>query len=395
MYNNNIITAHQHGFTKGRSTSSNLIKFSNDIVQIADQTKSISIVYTDLRKAFDGVPHDLLILKLRRYGITGKASAWLRSFLTGRRQRVCVGTESSEFAEVESGVPQGGVLSGLLFSLYINDLPLQIQHCNISLYADDAKIYTKVAKLSDIENMQQDINRMIQWCKDWRLTINPGKCNHIQYNPRSTSQQFSPTYYAEGREIEGKRHVRDLGIIISEDLKFHAQVDEACRRAHNEINRIRRTFVSRSPKFLGEMYRQFVRPHMEYCIEVWNPKAQGDINKMERVQNKMTRMLNNGNRMTHDQRNSMLGISSHEQRRLRGDLINIYKNIANPDLFTLRNNDRTRGHEKTLILPRCNTLIKKSSFGARSINEWNSLPNHVVMSENLNVFKRNIDKYMF
>ena len=188
--------------------------------------------------------------------------------------------------------------------------------------------------------------------------------------------------------------MKDLGILVSEDLKFHAQVDESCRRANREINRIRRTFVSRSPHFLAEMYKQFVRPHMEYCVEVWNPKFHGDINKLERVQDKMTRLLPNSRSLTHETRNCMLGISSHQKRRLRGDLINIFKNIENENLFVRRNNNILRGHSKMLNVPRCNTLILRNSFCARSINDWNSLPNQVVISENLNAFKRNLDEFM-
>ena len=94
-----------------------------------------------------------------------------------------------------------------------------------------------------------------------------------------------------------------------------------------QINRIRRTFVSRSPSFLSEIYKQYVRPHLEYCVEVWNPRYQGDINRMEKVQNNMTRLLFNGRKMTHElrNRNETLKITSHQNRRLRGDLIYIYK----------------------------------------------------------------------
>ena len=215
--------------------------------------------------------------------------------------------------------------------------------------------------------------------------------SHLQYNPRSIRKQFTPSYSINGNIIQKKPIVKDLGIIMSEDLKFHAQVDEACRRAHNEINRIRRTFMSRSPNFLAQMYKQFVRPHIEYCIEIWNPKYACDIDKLERVQNKMTRLIPNGRNMSHEARNQVMRLTSHHKRRLRGDLINIYKNYDNQELFKPRNSDRTRGHPKTLEIPRCQTLIRKHSFCSRSIEDWNNLPYHVVMSENLNAFKRNID----
>ena len=394
IINNNILSDFQHGFRRNYSTSTNLVEFTNDLANIANQSKAISIIYTDLRKAFDSVPHDLLILKLRRYGITGRTERWLKSFLESRQQRVCVGEELSCARQVLSGVPQGGVLSGLLFALYVNDLPSQMSHAKISLYADDAKLYSEITSDDCIEYLQSDINRMVKWCQDWRLAINPEKCYHVQYNPKSMKKSFDPTYLIENNTIVRKSKVRDLGILISDDLKYHAQVESAVRRAHCEINRIRRSFVSRSPKFIGDMYKLYVRPHMEYCVEVWNPQMQGDINIMERVQNKMTRLIPNGRNLSHCQRNKLIGVTSHQTRRLRGDLINIYKKINDEKLFILRNNQRTRGHNKTLVMPIVNNNIKLHSFSVRSINMWNSLPNDIVNSRNLNSFKNYLDSYL-
>ena len=141
------------------------------------------------------------------------------------------------------------------------------------------------------------------------------------------------------------------------------------------------------------MYKLYVRPHLEYCVEVWNPTARGDINKLEKVQNKMTKLTCNTINMNPEQRNMTLGLSSHEQRRLRGDLINMYKNIDNDSIFSLRDNPRFRGHEKVVRVPMSNCLIKKHSFGVRTIEKWNLLPSHIVNSSSLNVFKRNIDTY--
>ena len=134
---------------------------------------------------------------------------------------------------------------------------------------------------------------------------------------------------------------------------------------------------------------------MEYAVEVWNPRDRGDVLKLEKVQNKMSRLLPTGHILHPDQRNATLGLTTHEERRLRGDLINIYKQINNESLFTLRNNPRFRGHSKTIRVPLSNCLIKKYSFSYRAINDWNNLPESIVNSQSLNVFKRNIDVFMF
>ena len=104
-------------------------------------------------------------------------------------------------------------------------------------------------------------------------------------------------------------------------------------------------------------------------MELWNRRFVGDISKMKKVQNKMTKLLLQGNILTPQERNNVLRITSHEQRRLRGDLVNMFKNIDNQSLFTMINNARIRGNYKTIIVPQSNSLIKKPSFVARSVSD--------------------------
>ena len=238
-----------------------------------------------------------------------------------------MGNAHSKYNDVVLSVPQGSALSDLMFALYVNDLPTQMESALISLYADDTKIYSAIDDQESIEELLRDVDRMVGWCNQWRLKINPEKCNLLQYNPRSARRQFSSTYWIEDVEILGKTEVRDLGNLISDGLKVHAQVNKTCRRAHMEINRIRRSFISRSPDFISNIWKLYVWPHLEYCAEVWNPKALGDINKMEKVENKMSKLARNCRRLRPEQRNEIMGITTHEKRRLRGALIYMYKHL--------------------------------------------------------------------
>ena len=294
VYGSEILHSSQHGFCRGKSTSSNLIEFCDDVTNAAENHQSLSVIYTDLRKAFDSVCHDLLLIKLRKYGIEGKTLNWLTNYLHSRDQCVYVSGASSTFQPVKSGVPQGGVLSGILFALFINDLPGVLKYCKISMYADDAKVYAPILDNSSIANVQKDIDSIKRWCDMWRLNLNVSKCHVLQYNPNSNARSFNPKFKIGDHTLIVKNRCRDLGILIADDLKFHQQVDSACKKANFEIGRIRRSFVSRSPSFLANMFKLYVRPHLEYCIEVWNPGYKGDIIKMEKVQNRMTRLLREG-----------------------------------------------------------------------------------------------------
>ena len=390
---NQVIAPNQHGFQKGKSTATNLLDFWDEITKIADQANPLSIVYTDLRKAFDTVPHDLLLSKLEHYGIRDKNLEWIRSFLTDRKQRVVLNGHTSPFIEVTSGVPQGGILSGLFFIIYMNDLYKHIHYCQVSLYADDTKLFAPVNDMNDISRIQLDIDAFHNWCQRWRLMLNPKKCFFIHYNPRNSKKNFNPDYRINAEKIERKTRVSDLGLIITEDLKFHGHVDKICKNAKGEISRIRRSFMSRAPNFLSNVYKTYVRPHLEYVVQVWNPEYAQDKVKLEKIQNRLTRLLPHGKVLSPTERNQALRITSHETRRLRGDLIQMYK-LSQDDSLSRKQETRTRTNSKAIVIERSNTNLRAHSFHCRTSRTWNNLPEEIVSAPTLNAFKTKIDQYL-
>ena len=156
-----LIVTEQHGFMPGRSTSSNLSLYVDFISKCLDSRDEVHSIYTDFRKAFDVVPHDLLLLKLyNQFGIQGPMIQWFGSYLSDRYQRVVLNGFSSERTKVLSGVPQGSVLGPTLFLMFINDLPNVLQHSNALLFADDAKCFKKIKSLNDCIDLQSDLNRI-------------------------------------------------------------------------------------------------------------------------------------------------------------------------------------------------------------------------------------------
>ena len=154
----------QHGFLKGRSTVTQLLAFYHEIGQSLDKGLQTDIVYLDLAKALDSVSHQRLLLKLSRYGVNGKLLLWFESCLGGRDQRRLVHGLTSSRTSVPSGVPQGIILSPLLFLVYVNDLPPVVQN-RIALFADDSKCSSAIESLQD--SLQKDLDSLHGWSDNW------------------------------------------------------------------------------------------------------------------------------------------------------------------------------------------------------------------------------------
>ena len=146
----------QHGFRRGRSTTSELLDHLQKIINILEQEQTVDVVYLDFAKAFDKVDHETVLRKLRAIGISGNLLKWLSSFLIGRKQAVAVEGYVGESIKVNSGVPQGTVLGPLLFLIHIADIDQCLEEASASSFADDTRIIMQVSGEQDIEQMQEE-----------------------------------------------------------------------------------------------------------------------------------------------------------------------------------------------------------------------------------------------
>ena len=392
----NLMTPHQHGFCNSRSTLTNLLSFWHEVTNLADAHSQISIIYTDMSKAFYKIPHNYLIAKLDCYGFRGTILSLLKSYLHDRTQQVSVKGVLSETMEVNSGTPQGGVLSGILFALYVNDLPNVIKHARVFIYADDVKLLMAVNSNDDMRNLQRDIDAKAEWCDSWGLPMNPEKCNYIHYSPRNCATPVLTSYSIKGIEIQKTSTVKDLGVTITDNLKFNEHIDLTVKKVNSEIGRARRSFKCRKLIFLSDLFTTYIRPNLEYCTQLWNPVHSTLIDKLEKTQNRFTRLIPDGRNLSHEERNRRLNITTHEERRLRGDMVFAWEILDNTDhpckhMLTPDTNSTTRGHSKKLTKKRFSNDIAKQSFTNRIINKWNSLDEEVISSSSQNMFKKRYD----
>ena len=155
----NLFYPDQFAQLRGKPTLAQLLTCYNDQAKARNRSQQTDIIFLDLSKAFDSVPHERLLLKLQRHGIDGSLLLWIRNFLTNRRKGVVLRGNCSDQSPVISGVSQGTILGSILLVIYINDISTNITSI-VKIYADDTKIYRTINEPDkDIPALQLDLNR--------------------------------------------------------------------------------------------------------------------------------------------------------------------------------------------------------------------------------------------
>ncbi|KAF2353570.1 Reverse transcriptase domain [Trinorchestia longiramus] len=251
--------------------------------------------------------------KVEAHGIRGNYSRWIRNCLTGRTQCVVIHDETSDPALVTSGVPQGRVLGPLLFIIYINHLDVGIIS-KINKFADDTKLCHRAFTERDRATIQSDLNRLLHWTETWQMNFNTEKCSvmHVGANYR----HFQHTMY--DITIETVHQQRDLGVIVTENLKHDKQVEKSVKNGSRILDFIERNFEYKLKNIILPLYKALVWPHLEYAVQLWSPTLRKDINKMEKIQRKATKIIQKLRNLSYERRLQRLEHISPEQRRLRG-----------------------------------------------------------------------------
>ena len=218
---------------------------------------------------------------MENLGVCGKILEWIKSWLTNRKQRTVLNGCCSELSYVISGVPQGSVLGPLLFVIFISDLDDCTKSISIMLkFADDTKLGNISVTEEDRENLQTTINDLLSWSDKWCMLFNVPKCKVLHVGRNNPTFE----YKMNGEPLATVTHERDIGIIIDDTLKPSEQCSEAARRATTVLSQISRVFMYRDKRTFLQLYKQFVRCHLEFAVQAWSPWLIGDIELLERVQ---------------------------------------------------------------------------------------------------------------
>ncbi|CAH8633551.1 unnamed protein product, partial [Dicrocoelium dendriticum] len=395
----NIISNSQHGFMQGRSCATCQTDFLNHTTAAIDNGNSVVILFLDMQKAFDRVPHRRLLNKLKAIGIGEPMFSWLSSYLIGRQQVVRIGDHFSTPKAITSGVIQGSVLGPLLFLIYINDIFQRIRNGVAFIFADDIKVVYSQPRANTQEAVrliQDDLSALDSWCQLWQMSFAVDKCNILSYK----CQVPPDSLLLQGAYISQCRTIRDLGVRYSVTFNFSEHCDFQVSKAMKTIGYICHHFYLTESRI--SLYKTYVLPCMEYCSMVQSNLRKSDQHALERVQRRFTKKLcGYSSKLTYKERCDKLGFDPVWLRIMKLNLCFLYRiincRIRSPESgvhISVNSRYPIRNKEVKVMIPKFTTRIRERFFLTQYSKIWNKLPSDIRTCYTLCNFKLAISKHL-
>jgi len=266
---NNLYYDSQYGFRKKHSTEHALIEFTDQIITSLDNNETPTSIFIDLTKAFDCLDHDILLHKLKHYGLEDKALKLCTHYLTNRKQYIKLPEASSDLLNIDTGVPQGSILGPLFFLIYINDLPNSSETINFITYADDTTLLTTLNPQTHLNNINNELAKVFKWFCTNKLSLNATKTKAITFH--TPQRQITPPLLAiNDQPIENTDHTNFLGIIIDKHLTFKPHINKLTTKI-SQISGVLNKLKHFIPQHISKtIYQTLIVPHITYGSLAWS-----------------------------------------------------------------------------------------------------------------------------
>ena len=343
------------------------------------------------------------------YQCSDSSMKWFHSYLCDRSQSVFSNGVLSNPMYVRSGVPQGSILGPLLFLLYINDLDLGLKHCSANMYADDTTFHVCDKSFDELSlKLNDDAGHIYKWCQQNKMVINTEKtkCMLICSKQRQTTLDSRNLNVTMNNQLLGSTTSEKLlGVRIDANLTWNVHIDYVCNTISNRISLPRRIkrYIDIPTSVL--YYKGYILPVMEYCNLVWGSCNQGSIDRIEKLQKCVARIILGAK---YDERSSdlftRLGWQTFCQRIDMKRLAMVYKSLhglAPPymkEMFGYTHEVHNYGLRSTtssgLFMTGGKTEFHRKRFSYIAAKQWNALPNETKNAKSLTSFKRQVSNFI-
>ena len=389
---NEILTNMQNGFRKGRNVDISISNLMKNVVEGIDKNEFGLAVFLDFKKAFDLVDHQILLEKLKFYGIRGTALDLFRSYLQNRISFVSLDNVNSVESNINIGVPQGSTLGPLLFLVFINDIINSSSKLRFNLFADDTSLYLSHKNISDLyRTVNEELLNVLDWINANGLCLNFSKTIYLLFAGKKKVHRY-PSLYFGIYEIERKNSTRFLGLIIDEKLNWIPHIDQIASKLSRILGILFKIRNYLNSQTLLTIYYSFVFPYLKYGIIFWSACSVVQFNRIFVLQKKILRCINFKGYLAHTEglfkKNSILKLM--DLRRFEMCKF-VYVELHVTQLFNLRSHFHLHSYwtrNRSNLLPNISRTRIASNFVLTiGIQFFNSLDVSIKSAPNSSSFK--------
>ena len=402
-----VIHANQSGFRQRHSCQTALVKLIDQWMACIDRGDLVGSVFLDFRNAFDLVDHSILIDKLSLYKCKGSDLNLFNSYLQSRQQVIDSGQGLSKPADIKTGVPQGSILGPTLFLIFINDLPLHMEYCEIDLFADDATYHVNGKTKSEVEpKLQTDGTNSRTWAKQHKMQIHYDKTACMALGTRNMTQNgFSKLNIdIDGNKIKQVDKQKLLGVFIDENLLWTPHIDYLCATISTKISLLKHLSTYVPVKVQKLFYQGYILPLIDYGSNTWGSTSKQNIERLAKLQKRAARIiLKTGFDTSSSEMFTDLGWLTIKNRHNYNKAVLTYKalNKLTPEYISdllkpvseVHNRNLRSASNGSLAVPRSSTSFFDRSYSATASRLWNSMPIEIITESSLKNFKRSAKTY--
>ena len=409
LSSNSLLHSTQSGFRPNHSCETSLLQMINTWLDAINSSQMIGMVMIDFRKAFDLVDHTLLLKKLKYYKISEETISWFSSYLLRRNQKVFVNNVLSESENVICGVPQGSILGPLLFLIFINDLPLNINNVLTDLYADDTTLYYIDKSEACIEQqLQCALLKLSEWCKENGMLINTTKTKVMLITTpqrRFYLNNYNPQLTYNNEQLSVVACEKILGVFIDNNLTWANHTNAVAKKIISNLWLLSRIKTYLSTHQRVQFYKSYVQPHIDYCNAIWRGTSQRNLERLYRLQKRACKIiLDYQYENIADSMEELKILNIYERIYLKRAtfMFKISKSLTPEyvnEMFNLRPLNSTLHSLRSLaainyVLPRPHKELFKQGLIYSGPLIWNNLPENLRQLETIDSFHKNCIKWM-